>query len=381
MKWTNDKINQLKKLVDKKLSIKEIADIMDTTYSSVEKTMQRRGIYSKYDVNENKKDEKLKVKKEEIAEFMQNLGETVLSTIDEHKIKMLENKRLVIYNPKMKKEQASVLNISDIHIGMINEVFDPKTRTKKITYNYNIFLKELELLKKAIFKFHWLDSKAYTLKTLHLNLLGDIITNDRIFEGQQFHIDRAVGEQVWEGITRLALLINDLKTLYDKILVTGVVGNHGRSTSRYKTDEPVQNNFEWYIYKALKEIYFKKDKQVEINVPTTRETIVEIAGWRHLLEHGDSMRGSSENYIENQIKNLFVNIGEFDIMNFGHFHKAQKTELGDRVLVMRNGCWISKDNYARRVYKYHSTPVQVMYGQNPKRRITWIHEIDLSVDK
>lgn len=378
MKWTNPKVEELKKLASRGLTIREIANIMGTTYDAVAHKMYRKGIKTtQLPITDSNI---IKVKKNEVGDIIGKLGDAVVDTLKNKNIVLPENKTLVKYNPKHKKEQESILNISDIHLGMVNKIFDPKTRIEKVTYNYNIFLKELEILKEAIFKFHWLDSKAYTLKTLHLNLLGDMITNDRIYEGQQFHIDRAVGEQVWEGITKLALLINDLKTIYDKIIVTGVVGNHGRSTNRYKTDEPVQNNFEYHIYRALKEIYFKNDKRVIINVPTTRETIIEIAGWRHLLEHGDSMRGSTENYIENQIKNLFVNVGEFDIMEFGHFHKANKTELGDRVLIMRNGCWISKDVYARRVYKYHSTPVQLFYGQTKKRRMTWMHEIDLTIN-
>ena len=104
-------------------------------------------------------------------------------------------------------------------------------------------------------------------------------------------------ERVLHLLRFVIILIQNLKAKYEFIEVTGVVGNHGRTTDNYKSEEPVENNFEYHIYKILQMI-FEKDNRVKVNVPNTRQYIVKVAGWRHLLQDGDTFRGSTKNYIE-----------------------------------------------------------------------------------
>jgi hypothetical protein len=165
-----------------------------------------------------------------------------------------------------------------------------------------------------------------------------------------------------------------MKIIYKNIVVTGVVGNHGRSMPDFH-NEPVENNFEYFIYKVL-ERQFENDKRVNVIVPSTRQYILDIMGHRHLLEHGDSFRGSTENIIEQQIKNLFVNVGSFVVLDMGHFHKIRERELSDKVLVKQNGGWCYKDNWVRKTFKDYSIPAQWFYGCNEKRKNTWSFKID-----
>jgi len=320
----------------------------------------------------------IKIYKKDIPNFVAEFGELVTNVVNQQNLKFKEIPLKAVYN-KRKQDHTSILNISDVHIGEVNIVFDSKLQKKITTYNHSIYLQELEALKNTVFRLHAIQSHTFNLKTLYINFLGDILTNDRIFEGQVFHLDMAVGEQLWEAVYSMFGFINSMKQVYQKIVVTGVVGNHGRSNPSPKVDEPVQNNFEYHLYKIL-EYMFKDDKRVEVIVPDTREHIIDINGWKHMLLHGDIFKGKSERALETQIKNLLLNIGEFQAIDFGHFHKIKDTDVGDRILVKLNGSWIEKDNYALKHFKLYSVPKQFFYGCSKKRIETWSYKIDLRLN-
>lgn len=376
--WTAKEIEYLSKAINKQdINLEKVALDLGRSVGAVRRKLSKLGLRLRKfkTLNLDSLPDKIRVEHVHINQIVQLIGKNLLESIKNTKMNLKNIKREIKYTGN-KKEEISILDLSDLHIGTVNEVFDSKLRRKRVTYNYSIFKKELENLRHSIFEIHTLLSNAYNLKKIYINILGDIVTNDRIFEGQVFHIDRCVGEQMWAAIRDLANFINQLKAIYEEIVVTCVVGNHGRSTSHSKLDEPVANNFEYHVYKVLEHM-FKDDKRVSIVVPETRQHIVEIFGWRHLISHGDEIRGTTENYIEKQVKELFINIGEFDVMEFGHFHKANETEIGEKVLVKRNGSFIEKDNFGFKVFKQYSLPAQWFYGCNRQRKETWSYKLDL----
>lgn len=274
-----------------------------------------------------------------------------------------------------KREEQSILDLSDIHIGMINEVFDSDVGKNVITYNDAIFKQELGILINSVKEIHRILSNSYKLRTLTINLMGDIVTNDRIFEEQVFEIEKPVGLQVWDSINYLIYTIQSLLSVYEQIKIVCVVGNHGRSLPD-SYEEPVENNFEYFIYKTLEKQY-EGNKRVEIVVPNSRRYIYNILQWRHLIEHGDSMRGATSTAIEKQIKDLSINVGGFDLFHFGHYHKLKDDEISDKVIVKQNGSWIYKDNYAFKKFKYYSIPKQWFFGCSKDRPETWQYKLDL----
>ncbi len=238
-------------------------------------------------------------------------------------------------------------------------------------------VKELEKLTKSIFKIHSILRNSYNLKELTINVMGDMITNDRIFQEQVFEIEKCAGLQVWDAINYFSMFFNSLLKIYDKITIVCVVGNHGRSVSN-SYNEPVENNFEYFIYKTW-EKQFADSKRINVIVPTTRRYVHSICGWKHLIEHGDLIRGASANAIEKQIKDLSLSMGGFDVMHKGHLHKLKEDEIADKVIVKHNGCWIEKDNYGFNLFKSYSVPKQWFFGCNEKRPETWNFKIDLRV--
>ncbi len=349
MKWTEKEIKLLQVLREVGKTNKDIAMILGRSYEAVKSKAKGINI--------------------ETGNFIRELGTEIVKRFRPIKLDVISKPK----TNKKGKEEASIIDISDIHVGMINEVFDVRKNKKIVTYNFDIFKKQFDALCYAITELNTLLSNIYSLRTIYVNILGDIVTNDRIFPEQPFEIEKVAGLQIWDAVNYLIMFINFLCRFYPKVIVTCVVGNHGRSRELH--NEPVENNFEYFIYKVI-ERQFESHPNVTVFVPTTRYAIVDIMGHRHLLTHGDIFRGYTDNYILQQIKELYINIGNFSVLDYGHFHKIQERELSDKVLVKQNGSWIPKDNYALKTFKTYSVPKQWFYGCNEKRYVTWSYQID-----
>ena len=370
MKWTEDKLNLIKEYLRQGITYRTIAKSLNLTYDQIGHAVQRYHLKDEIGINTLFKKERGKLKKDDVNKLAKLIGEQLYQNF--HKVKLPMPKAI---KSKSKREEMSILDLSDIHIGMKNEVFDSTKGKKIVTYNMEIFEQELAVLQDSISQIHSILSNSYNLKELTVHMLGDIITNDRIFPEQSFEIEKVVGLQIWDAVNYLVTFFNNLLAIYEKITVVGVVGNHGRSNPTHY-NEPVENNFEYWIYKMIQK-QFEGNPRVNVIVPSTRRYIHKIYGWKHLLEHGDNMRGSTDTAIEKQIKDLSLNIGGFDVMHFGHYHTLKEREIADKVIVKQNGSWILKDNYSFKKFKKYSIPKQWFFGCSPKRVETWNYKIDL----
>ena len=372
MKWTKAQENTLRKLREDGNSISEISRIIGRGFNAVEHKIRAiKAVRKVAPITD-----KLKVTK--VADrviLIKEIGRSLLASLENQLIPLPKITSLPQYK-KDRREELSILNLSDIHLGVVNKVFDTTLGKEIVTYNFEIFKKEMERLRQSIFEIHGLLSHAYNLKHLYINVLGDILTNDRIFEGQIFNIDRCVGRQLWDAVAHLINFINDMKHIYQKVTVTCVVGNHGRSTPNYE-DEPCENNFEYHLYRVIQKT-FEKDDRVDIKVPNTRSTIVDIGGHKHMLMHGDSFRGTGRN-MKTKVEKMYVNVGGFSVLDIGHFHDLHEETISDKILIKYNGAWISKEEYGYKKFKQYSVPKQHFYGCNKRRPETWSYKLDLRV--
>jgi predicted phosphodiesterase len=372
--WTPEKVEILKEYVKAGLSVQTISKKLKTTYDATKHAIRRFGL-DKYTSEDDLCLEEItgkKIKKREVNALARMIGEKILS----------EYQAIPLKAPAPAKceglrEEYSILDISDVHIGMINESFDEAVGKKIITYNMDIFYKELQKLQNSIGEIHGILSSAYKLKKLYINVIGDIVTNDRIFPEQTFEVEKCVGLQMWDAIHSFNLFFNNLLNFYEEIEVNCVVGNHGRSNPTHY-NEPVENNFEYFVYRTWQE-QFKNNPRIKVVVPDTTRYIYSVGPWRHLIEHGHNLRGYTDNAIKSQMKEMHINVSGFDVMHFGHIHELADKSISDKVIVKQNGCWIYKDEYAWQKFKTYSIPKQHFFGCNKKRPETWNYKLDLRI--
>ncbi len=370
MKWTKEKKNILKLYLEQGMTYVDIASKFNIGYDAIKHAVVRYNLKEGIEDNSLFQKSKNKLYKKDISKLAKLIGEQIYTDYKPVKLTIPKLRKI-----KGNREEISILDLSDIHLGMVNETFDNDLGKRVVTYNHDIFLKELHTLQKSIFQIHGILSSSYKLRKLVIFIMGDIITNDRIFPEQTFEIDSCVGQQVWKIIPAFTQFFNNLLAIYKKIEVVCVVGNHGRSNPNHY-NEPVENNFEYFIYKTW-EKQFENNKRIKVIVPTTRRYIHTIGKWKHLIEHGDQLRGYTDTAIEKQLKEIYLNVGGFDVMHFAHLHKLKEREISDKVLVKQNGCWIFRDNYAWNKFKTFSIPKQHFFGCNEKRPETWNFKLDL----
>lgn len=234
IKWNEDKLNLVRAYLKSGMSIPEMSIATkispDAIKHAISRYNLRQGIPSgKSAPVEDTRDDVIqkgnkKIKRQDVITMAKAIGEEVYN---HYKVVPLEEPKAL--KSKAKKEETSILDLSDIHLGMINEVFDSGTGKKEITYNMAIFERELNTLQSSIFEIHQILTNAYKLPNLVINILGDIVTNDRIFPEQTFEIEKCVGLQVWDAISYLTKFTNNLLRVYENIKIVAVVGNHGRS--------------------------------------------------------------------------------------------------------------------------------------------------------
>jgi len=379
--WTEDKLNILRAYLEGGLTVMQIAEKMHKSYKSVENAVCRNGMKSQSEFTKVKESQSItedtvsntcKIKKTDITELSRQLGEKLYNNYKQ--VKLTEPST---HKTDGKREEVSILTLSDTHIGSFNTVFDDVAGKKVVTYNEEIFKQELQTLQDSITEIHGILSHSYSLKKLVVFVLGDILTNDRIYEGQEWEIEKTVGLQLWDAVNYFTKFFNNLLSVYDTVEVVCVVGNHGRSQPlKDSDDEPVENNFEYHLYRIWQK-QFENSKRIKIIVPNTRRYVYEVNGWRHMIEHGDAIRGMAEQAQIKQIKDLYVNCSKFDVFQMGHVHSIKEIEVSDKIIAKINGAWIEKDQYAYRKFKTYSIPKQWFFGCSKTRPETWSYKLDL----
>ena len=379
--WSQDKRNLLAEYIKEGKTYPEIAHLMHLSVNSIEHTVHRYSLRKDpIEIVDDEPEEEtvsptIKIKKTDIDTLAKELG---IKCYDNYKhIKLTEPKARICTG---KREETSILTLSDAHIGAYNTVFDGETGKKIVTYNEEIFKEELQVLQDSIVEIHGILSHSYNLKKLVIFVLGDMITNDRIFESQIWEVEKCVGLQIWDAVNYFTKFFNNLLAVYDDITIVCVTGNHGRSQIlKTSDDEPVENNFEYHLYRIWQK-QFEDSKRIKVVVPNTRRYLYNVNGWNHLIEHGDAIKGMSEQAIIKQIKELYINT-KFDLFQMGHYHSIKDIEVSDKIIAKINGAWISKDNYAFSKFKTYSVPKQFFFGCSKSRPTTWQYKLDLRKTK
>lgn len=352
--------------------LSKLFGVKERTIGSWETRLRRAGkIKYRKDLVERRKDKK-KFKYSEIVEEVSEY----LSASRKVWAKYNDIYAKVHYKGKWitgKQTEDQVLLLSDMHTGMINKA----PITGEITYNEEIQKQELRALYKGLYRFSELYKPVYNIETFYIFGLGDLVTNDRIYEGQKSEITYGVGRQIELTFMYVSDMIKRLLEIYPRVVYINEYGNHGRTTSKPISEEAT-NNFEYLLGLLLKE-RFADNKRVEIILPEDYSFTYSIKGHRYLLSHGNYIRGASLNTIERAAKEiaLLVERDHYDVITIGHFHSCHKFPIAPTTTLLVNGCFIFKDNYAYTKLRKYSTAAQYMFNVSKRSSIHNVQEINL----
>jgi len=245
------------------------------------------------------------------------------------------------------------------------------------TYNSDILAKRIELYTEKLIEITEIQRAHHPVEDLHVWLLGDIVEGEEIFPGQSHLIDSGLYRQV--GVNGPEILTNFINTClehFDRIHITGVIGNHGSVGGRARKQHDPETNMDRLLYKILDLIY-AKEKRVSFNIPDGRGernfyAIDSIGDYSSLLIHGDQMPapGQFYGYYKKVMGWKDEAIPEnFDDVYMGHYHQKFKMTIGSSTLRI-SGSPESHNTYAQEYFNSMSRPCQDLLYVHPKNGIT-----------
>jgi hypothetical protein len=245
------------------------------------------------------------------------------------------------------------------------------------SYNSDVLAKRIELYTEKLIEITEIQRAHHPVNDLHVWLLGDIVEGEEIFAGQSHLIDSGLYRQVGiNGPEILTTFINTCLEHFDRIHITGVIGNHGAVGGKARKQHDPETNMDRLLYKILDLIYSKEDR-VTFNIPDGKGernfyAIDNIGEYSSLLIHGDQMPapGQFYGYYKKVMGWKDESIPEkFDDVYMGHYHQKFKMTIGSSTLRI-SGSPESHNTYAQEYFNSMSTPCQDLLYVHPKNGIT-----------
>ena len=260
------------------------------------------------------------------------------------------------YRPE--ETNVAVAHLSDLHLGKITPTFDSKIAVER--------LREYGRKVTRCLKVH---NAAMGVQDLRVYMTGDMVEGEQIFAHQAHEIDSSVFEQAcFTCPEALAEIIASWASVFERVRVVAVPGNHGRNGPKKGPANP-RTNWDRVCYRVLG-MLLKSVHNVEIVAPDSFYAVDDVLGSGNLLVHGDQVRGGFAGFpwygvgrkalgwidsIPEPWRNLFL----------GHFHTPVAGRFSGRWW-FANGTLESSNEFARSEMASAGTPAQRLTIFNKK---------------
>lgn len=274
-------------------------------------------------------------------------------------------------------EEILWAEISDVQLGTKVQIEDVGGLNE---HNWQIFLGKLERWEAGVAQVIRERRARVPVREVFISMIGDLVEGHGIFKGQAYELEVSVYEQVVQGARDFAQAFARLAATFPEIKFTlvGVGGNHGRVGSY--GEAPYRANFDLLLMHIIElRLEALKLPNIECDFPAAWFQIVDTWGWRHLLVHGDDIKGwGGLPFYGMQravAKNSQMLQSVINYLHIGHHHtEAIMSNSVGRVLL--NGNWIGGTAFAKQIQDAN-VPVQMVYGFTEADGLAWAHYIHL----
>jgi hypothetical protein len=298
--------------------------------------------------------------------------------------------KLPIVKPKKVSAapEEAVLLLSDLHAG--KRVF-PEEIEFMNEYNFDILCKRLWDAQDSVVNITDIFRTNFNVDTLNLILLGDMI-NDTLREESKKTNEFPEFVSVMLLSSVLGQMISSLSSFFSKVVVYGVVGNEARITK--KPESALRyNNLDWLVYQ-ITQLMLNKNSRVEFVIPHSPKYVIDIMGWKILIQHGDDAFSGTGGYggvpwyplhrtklqenFDRTDRQLRATVKK-ETSGFGHLdyffmaHKHPKELTWDNIIV--NGSMVGIEAYAGNKLVRRSPPRQRFFGFNAKYGKSWDYNL------
>jgi hypothetical protein len=267
-----------------------------------------------------------------------------------------------VAQPKADKRKAddetAILLLSDWQLGKITP-----------TYNSDVAAERIKSLSDKVERLVEIQRAAHPVKELRVYLLGDLVEGEDIFPGQAHLIDASLYNQIFHGGEILANLVRRLASVFEKVRVVGVIGNHGR-LGRRGTFHP-ESNADAMMYR-IASMTLKEQKNVEwVETISAGErawfATDEVKGKTWFLFHGDQVSGGFAGFpwygFGKKLQGWNMTVARFDYSAAGHFHTPTRMYLNG-ITHWSGGSTESSNTYAQEQLASAGEPCQWLLFQH-----------------
>jgi len=278
---------------------------------------------------------------------------------------------------KVTKETA-VLLLGDFHCG---EIVDKEAVCGFGEYNFGIFARRLRFLAESIKSITIKKLKGYQIKKLVVLGMGDMVSG-RIHEELIENAEDVIF-QIMNGAYVTAQFILEMRQLFPKIEIAGVLGNHGRLTKKvyYKKR---YTNWDFVFYQFLS-VFLANNADIKCNFPRSFFLIKKIYDWNFLVLHGDSIRSwmripwygieRTAERLGDLLQGKGINV---HYRVFGHFHNTGELDRVPGELVI-NGSVIGGTEFSLMSMSVFDRPTQLFFGVHKEIGMTWRYPLRLDL--
>jgi|APSaa5957512535_1039671.scaffolds.fasta_scaffold02340_9 hypothetical protein len=262
-------------------------------------------------------------------------------------------------------EQVAVAVLSDWQLG-------------KQTPSYNSVVCEERIERYAdklesIVKMHRGNTPVHELRVY---LLGDIVEGEEIFPGQAHLIDSSLYQQMTvDGPRILCNFLQHMLTIFKKVHVVGVIGNHGSLGGRSRKDYNGETNADRMLYNICRQI-LHKEKRLSWFIPWEKDermwyAVDNIGEHGFLLAHGDQIRGGLVHGLAKKTWGWAVGgvPEKFNEVIIGHWHQPTRMTL-NTITARVNGSTESDNTYAQEQLAAIGRPSQWLLMVHPKHGVS-----------
>lgn len=270
-------------------------------------------------------------------------------------------------------EESVVLHLSD---GHHDSVILPHRVQNLERHDFNISMARGETLVEAVLNFTKNRMTGYNFNTLWILAYGDH-TNGEIHGadrhshfGNMMRSCLAIGQFHGQMIRDLAEWFQEVKVLY-------LSGNHGRRKEVRKKDYHAAWDSWDYLIAEIAKSYVSNLWNVEVLIPDSFSSVVDVEGFKFCCFHGDDIKGWAGipwYGIERKTRRLTAlnaaNDAKVNYYCLGHFH-AMGTQAALKGETLINGAWVGCDPYSFNALDGYNEPMQLLHGVHRDHGVSW----------
>lgn len=387
------------------------SDVIIKVFGSWKEGITKAGLLQKFQSHQNITEEKTEFDPEkEIKKNWKAEKERLLERAEKRKIKWLKEQNhkidllkdmldesiakadpiiVEVNPPKYKKQQKDLPNatlwfeFSDLQLGTL---ITKEEMGGLNEHNWIIWQDKLNIWKKEVLTRLDFYKKKYTIDSVVIACLGDMVEGQDIFRGQVWKVDRHVVDQAILGANDTAACFAEIMLSHPDLNfdILEVFGNHGRIG--YKGDLPYACSMD-KIYQRMLESQLKGIRELNNYTYHHNEVwfyFIEIYEWHHLLLHGDQGMAKlwSNRPTVNGLEKGLVRYNQMfqqqvHFLHCGHFHNDWQLSFNQSQMLI-NGSFIGTSSFSATAMVASAPPVQVMHVFEPRIGLAVTERLHLS---